>query len=355
MSNASASTGWPHRDIAEATEAELALRESEARFRQFGEASSDVLWIRSAETLELEYLSSAFERIYGMSCEDMLRQPELDSWIRLIEPEDRHSVYAAISDVHAGKRATVEYRIRRPGDGRVRWMRNTKFPLLDENGVVVRIGGIGHDATEEREASDRLQVLVAELQHRTRNLIAVVSSIAERTLHECASLDEFRETYSSRLAAIARVQGLLSRLNDGDKVSFDDLLREELKAHGARLDQVDLQGPSGIKLRSTTLQTFALALHELATNAIKYGALSVEGGRLSVHWDDCPWEDGTPALCVEWREQGVRCAGTRSDRPGGYGRELIERALPYQLKARTLYELQPEGLYCSIQVPLVAV
>ncbi|MBP3983389.1 PAS domain-containing protein [Pseudoxanthomonas helianthi] len=329
------------------------LRESDTRFRQFGEASSDVLWIRNADTLELEYLSPAFDHIYGMDHRSMLARPALESWIELILPEDRHMVHEAIGKVRNGQRALTEYRIWHP-EGRVRWMRNTKFPLLDDDGKVVRIGGIGHDATEEKEAADRLQVLIAELQHRTRNLMAVVQAVSERTLRESATLAEFGPAYSDRLRAIARVHGLLSRLTDGDKVSFDELLMEELRAHGVNGERVLLDGPSGVRLRSTTLQTYALALHELATNATKYGALSTDSGRLAIRWRTASREDGTPVLQMEWREQFE----TPSERPadgvhsGGYGRELIERALPYQLKARTSYRLEPNGLLCTVEVPL---
>ncbi|HZV38547.1 MAG TPA: HWE histidine kinase domain-containing protein [Pseudoxanthomonas sp.] len=329
------------------------LRESDMPFRQFGNASSDVLWIRNARTLELEYLSPAFDRIYGMDHRSMLAHPALESWMELILPEDRYIVYEAIDKVRKGQRALTEYRIWHD-DGRIRWMRNTKFPLLDDDGKVVRIGGIGHDATEEREAADRLQVLIAELQHRTRNLMAVVQAVSDRTLRESASLAEFGPAYSERLRAIARVHGLLSRLSEGDRVSFDELLMEELRAHGVNGDRVSLDGPAGVRLRSTTLQTYALALHELATNAIKYGALSTDSGRLGIRWRTSSREDGTPVLQMEWNERfdtppARPAAGVNS---GGYGRELIERALPYQLRARTSYRLEPNGLHCTVEVPL---
>ncbi|SBV37574.1 Chemotaxis methyltransferase protein (fragment) [uncultured Stenotrophomonas sp.] len=343
-------TGTLH-DVSDNVDTEKALHESAARFVQFGQASSDVLWIRNARTLHLEYLSQAFDQLYGHERGTMLAHPTLESWTSLILPEDRHRVHAALARVRAGERVTVEYRVRR-GDGTIRWMRNTKFPLLDSEGEVVRIGGIGHDATEEKEAAARVQVLFAELQHRTRNLMAVVRSIAERTLAECATLDEFRDAYGSRLAAIARVHTLLSNLDEGQKVTFDRLLHEELKAHGADHGRVVLDGPAGVRLRSTTLQAFALALHELATNAVKYGALADETGRLSVRWRLHRWEDGTKALVMEWSEQSTGPVVPQPRHAGGYGRELIERALPYQLKARTCYRLTRGGVECRVDVPL---
>lgn len=331
-----------------------AFRQADASFRQFAAASSDVLWIRSAATLQLEYLSPAFERIYGTDRRRLLARPALESWLDLIVPEDRRAVREAVEEVRAGQQVTTEYRIRRKDDGSIRWMRNTKFPLLDEEGRVVRIGGIGQDTTEEKEASDRLHVLVAELQHRTRNLAAVIQAVADRTLRESASLADFHASFSDRLQAIVRVHGMLSRLGGGAGVAFDELLGEEMQAHGADSTHVHLEGPPGVRLRSTTLQTFALALHELATNAVKYGALSTGAGRLEVRWNIVTWEDGTPALKVEWKERGDAVPVQSGDRPatGGYGRELIERALPHQLKARTSYRIEQDGVHCIVEVAL---
>jgi two-component system CheB/CheR fusion protein len=141
------------------------------------------------------------------------------------------------------------------------------------------------------------------------------------------------------------------------RVSFDRLLHEELSAHvplgdGAGADHVILEGPLGVALKSGAVQTFALALHELATNAVKYGALSQEEGRLHVTWDvkDLP---GRPRqLCVDWRETGVSDLQPPAQAKviGGYGRELIEKALPHQLGARTTYAFEPGGVHCTIEV-----
>lgn len=205
-----------------------------------------------------------------------------------------------------------------------------------------------------RHGEQRLQVLVAELQHRTRNLIAVVSALAEKTRQESASLDDFQSRFDARLGAVARVQSLLSRTGKGDKVTFEALLRTELTALGVidgHGERVTLDGPAGIRLRSGTVQTFALALHELATNAIKYGALSGPSGKLEVRWRLAAAP--RPQLEVQWRESGVVMPDADAlPRGGGYGRELIERALPYQLEATTHYEMGPDGVCCSIAVPV---
>ena len=186
----------------------------------------------------------------------------------------------------------------------------------------------------------------------------------ERTLTTSQTLDDFRQRIRARLAALGRVNGLLSRLNEGGRISFDEFLRTELKAHGVAGGEEDgsrvtLRGPARIPLRSATVQTFALALHELTTNALKHGVLSRPGGHLEVTWRLVPDPAAAPRLQVEWTETGVPVAepdGVATDSAAlprkGYGRELIERALPYQLKAQTSYEITPEGVRCTIIVPV---
>jgi two-component sensor histidine kinase len=208
-----------------------------------------------------------------------------------------------------------------------------------------------------REAlTGQLQVLNTELQHRTRNLLSVIQVIFERTMVKHTTLDGFASVFAARLDAINRVQTYLSRLVRGEKVTFDGLLRTELAAHAVSLQQITLDGPVGVRLRSSTLQTFALAIHELVVNAVKYGALANPQAHLLVRWEVEHGDDQPPLLHVHWEETGVNTSDTIDNNVPqlGYGRELIERALPYQLKAKTRYEMMPEGVRCSISVPVLA-
>lgn len=205
-----------------------------------------------------------------------------------------------------------------------------------------------------RESESRLQVLVHELQHRTRNLMGVVRSTASKTLKASSDLADFDVRFQSRIDALARVQGLLSRLDEYERVTFDELIRTELQAMGAPGDAVLLDGPSKVRLRSSAVQMLAMAMHELATNALKYGALGQPRAQLSILWrvEQDP-ESGAPWLRIEWKETGVEMpepssvAGRR-----GQGRELIERAMPYQLSARTSFELGDDGICCTIELPI---
>jgi len=468
-------------DIKPRRDAELALRDSEERFRQFGQAASSVLWIRNADTLEMEYVSAAFETICGRRCEEVVGRG-FDSWLEMVHPDDRDPVRRAVRRVQEGERVEQEYRIVHGETGNELWLLGTEFPMRDDDCSINRIGGIAQDATllkkaqfrlseseerlrsaievgrlatwdwnlvsgdvawsdehyriegylpgevvpsyeawvarvhpEDREAAeiavrqamltggeyarevrflhpdgsihwanargrffydaagravrmvgsmidttlrrefeDAQRVLVAELQHRTRNLIAVVRAISDRTLRESRDMAQFATVFSERLGALARVQGLLSRLKEGQRVTFDELLRMELAAHLDAQDgtRFELSGPDGVTLRSSSVQPLALAIHELITNAVKYGALKDPAGCLRIVWR-VEHEEGRPWLHVDWRETGVvhQLAG---DAPptGGAGRELIERALPYQFGARTSYELTDTGVHCTIAMPI---
>lgn len=284
--------------------AKAQLFEMEQRFREFAEASSDIIWIRNADTFAWEFVSPAIEHIYNVPMNKVLDANDPETWAQFIHPEDRERTIANVLRVREGKRVTHEFRIQR-GDGEIRWIRNTDFPLCDANGHVQRIGGISQDVTEEKATAERMSVMVAELQHRTRNLIAVVRSIAAQTMQVTGPTEAFREEFGHRLEALARVQGLLSR-SDEEPITIEALIRMELDALGARQlpERVHLEGPP-VRIRPSVVQIIALALHELATNARKYGALSNErhDGKLSVTW--CTYgHQETDHLALKWIEAG---------------------------------------------------
>jgi two-component sensor histidine kinase len=169
-----------------------------------------------------------------------------------------------------------------------------------------------------RESQDRLVSVVAELQHRTRNLISVVGTIAKGTLRTSKTFDDFTATFQNRLEVLGRAQGLLFRA-EGGRVTFDELVNTELAAQSFPVGEdgpVTIDGPNGIPLRSRTVQSLAMALHELMTNAVKYGALKQPNGRLTVRWrQETLIESGEPWLHLDWKESGVemprpsRCRG----------------------------------------------
>jgi two-component system, chemotaxis family, CheB/CheR fusion protein len=191
------------------------------------------------------------------------------------------------------------------------------------------------DVTSLTQAEAHQRVLLAEVQHRTRNLLAVVQSIAAQTLGKGGTLEGF----STRLAALGRVQGLISH-STSEEIELAEIVRLELQAHGAgEAANVLVDGPP-VTLGLENVQVFALALHELATNAVKYGALKESSGQLEVVWAVRQTAD-EPLLHLTWRESGV--AMPQQPPPRGYGRKLIEQALTFALRAKTELTFGEDG------------
>ena len=231
-----------------------------------------------------------------------------------------------------------------------RWydVRMRPYRTVDDkiDGVVITFV----DVTAQKQAAERMDLMVGELQHRTRNLLAVVQSIASQTAERSRNLEDFGLAFNERLAALSRVQSLLSRSDTGG-VSFGALVRQELEALGAG-DRVALDGPE-VVLPLSTIQTLALALHELATNARKYGALASDKGNLSVRWELRTDGAAERTLFIRWSEDGTLETGGKPGKPdGGYGRILIEKALPYSLNAKTSFQLGDGKLRSTIEIPL---
>ncbi len=207
-------------------------------------------------------------------------------------------------------------------------------------GVVVTFLNI----TGLTRAETRQKVLIAELQHRTRNLLALVESIARQTLPTEPPL----ESYISRLRPLGRLQGLLGKAT-GEHVDLGDIVRMEVETiAGADMNNIAITGP-GVPLGLECVQNIALAIHELATNALKYGALKDRQGQLDVRWrvEDLPQDQSL--LVLDWRESGLQVPPDSSKR--GYGRQLIEKALAYSLRAKAEIVFGNDGISCRIEMP----
>ncbi|WP_169747450.1 sensor histidine kinase [Belnapia moabensis] len=334
-------------NVEQARRGEAALRESEARFRDFAEATADVLWVVDAETRRLEYLSPAFEAVWGVPRAEVM--DDLGRWAEMLHPEDRARVLEAFPTTLTGGRVDTEYRIVRPADGQVRWVRDLGFPVRDAKGRVRRVAGLARDVTARKEAEAAQRLLLRELNHRVKNTLASVQSIAAQTARGSEAAD-FRTAFQARLAALAAAHDLLTR-QAWQGVPLAEVVHRTLAPHAGReagADRVSAKGP-GVWLRPEAAIALHLALHELATNAAKYGALSAPGGRVEVMWRTTSPGD---LLEVHWRERGgppVRPPARR-----GFGSRLLERGLALQFGAKAELSFASEGVEYRLRAPLSA-
>ncbi len=340
------------RDITEHRRAQHQLQASEEWLQSALKVARIALWDWNVATGEVNW-SDEHYLMQGYKIGEVA--PSYQAWLDRVHPDEREAQDAAVrSSMATGDDYVAEFRTSHP-DGSVHWVSARGRFFYDDQKQPLRMIGAAIDVTQPKVLQERQRVLVAELQHRTRNLMGVIRSIAYRTARSSRRLADFHAKFQERLGAMARVQGLLSRLADDDRVTFEELLETELVAISgdAVRASVVLDGPRGIRLRSSTVQTLAMALHELATNALKYGALHQKSAQLAVSWRyEEVGEMHRPWLHIDWRESGVKMPGPHRRPQGGDGRELIEIALPYQLGARTTYELAADGVHCSISVPV---
>ncbi|MBW9114791.1 PAS domain S-box protein [Rhizobium cauense] len=333
-------------NITERKRTEMALRVSEERYRAILQSARDYAIFTTDVDGIIQTWPPGAEAVFGWTANEAIGKNAAMTFTA----EDRENNVPEWEMAQARVKnysPNVRWHLRKDG-GRV-FIEGSTRPLADGRGFLK----VGQDVTERKQWEERQAVLVTELQHRTRNLIGVVKAMAERTARASSDLADFRERFQDRIEALARVQGLLSRLDTHDRVTFDELITTEMSAMGGGEGKVRLNGPSNVRLRSSTVQTLAMALHELATNSVKYGALRQENGRLFVSWSLVLEDDGKHWLRVEWREVGVAMPPAGAAPQGsGQGRELIEKALPYQLKAKTSYIMSSTGVHCDIVIPV---
>ena len=230
----------------------------------------------------------------------------------------------------------------RAGDGSTR----------EDDEVTARLRDAQHELAAMRDAlaaaEARERAMAYELQHRVRNMLAVIRSIYRRTRESGASHEEFAEHFQGRLDAVARYQAQIDEAGSPG-IELEDMLRNELlEAHCLDGPNCAISGPP-VHLQQKSAELMGLTIHELTTNSIKFGALA-QDGKLAVEWSLEERPDG-PVLHFRWTEAGVSLV-TSAPRPSGFGRQLIEEALPYQLGARTCFQLRPGGLECTIELPL---
>lgn len=322
---------------------ELALRASEERYRGLTEAIASIVWTTSPDGRIAA--SSEWSAFTGQT------QAEIagGGWIEALHPDDRDATVAAwehaVTTLSAFDR---EYRLR-DASGRYRWFNGRAVPVHDATSAVREWIGVCIDIDERKAGAERQALLAAELDHRVRNILASVQAMIALTAQNAPSIEEFGRRLQGRVAAMARTHGLLTS-EKWRGASLARIIRDELHPYVDDGDAVSLIGAPDCILRPRQALDFALVIHELATNAAKYGALSQAGGRIVVDWSVDG--DGDAHLSLEWRESGGPEVKAPSRR--GFGSRLLESALGQPPDADVALEFLPSGLRCRIRMRLIS-
>ncbi len=238
-----------------------------------------------------------------------------------------------------GSLCAIDGSARRWSDGDVRVMRDMAEIVMSEIALFREI-------KQRKKAEEQQQLLIAELHHRVKNTLTVVQSLIELSIRHTSGLDAFRKSIGGRIASLAKTHTLLVE-GQWLSVPLRPMLEGEISAH-AEGERITIVGPD-VLIPSRSAVALGMAVHELITNAIKYGALSVPGGHVDMHWTVVP-KDAGEVLLLDWSERGGPAVSPPTTR--GFGSVLLERVLSPQLDGRITIDFDPAGLRARIEALL---
>jgi len=315
-----------------------AARESEARFRAMAEAAPVMIW-QSGPTGETEYLNPAYLSFFGKSAQEVMGF----GWVPAEHPDDKEaSVRAYLDATRDHVPFEMESRLL-DAEGRYRRLHSVGVPRFDSAGTYLGHIGTSRDVTEEREAEAQQRLLIDELNHRVKNTLAVVQSLAWQTLRNSAVPEGVRTAFEQRLMALATAHDVLTSKN-WQAASIEVIICRGLEALSIDPERVSIAGPL-LRMPPKTAVSLAMAVHELATNALKYGSLSAPQGRVDVAWraDEAGFE-------LTWTERGGPPVAPPTTQ--GFGTRLLERGLAAELGGNVALAYEPAGVVCTIAAPI---
>ena len=290
-------------------------------------------------------ISPAYEDIWGRSCSSLVADPM--SFLKAVHPEDRPRVEQAMERQLEGHETETEYRISDP-EGREKWILDRAYPVLGASDKVIRVIGLAEDITVRKHTAMRAALVAQEMDHRARNLLTIVRGIIGQTLSSQPIPPAVTELLLGRLAALSAAHKAIIRRNY-EHAAMDDLVSLALAPFCARTSRISMAGPSCELVPQIGL-ILALALHELATNALKHGALSVPDGRVELAWEHAPLGD-RPGFRLLWRETGGPQLTAPPPAKGGFGTNLLTDGLAWY-GGKTSLDFAPEGLTATLTLPL---
>ena len=304
-------------------------KRAEADFRAMSDDAPAILWVTDC-TGRCTYLNRAWYAFSGQTKEEA----EGFGWLDATHPDDKEKAGEIFLAANAERRAfSLEYRLRHR-DGAYRWAIDSGSPRFDSSGNFLGYVGTVLDIDGLRKAERLQQVAMREMSHRMKNSLAMVQAITTQSIRHASSLEDAAASISSRISALSQAQDLLTRPDLSDS-TVGEVVAKAMAPHDDGKGRVEASG-SRIVLSSDQAVGLVLALHELATNAVKYGALSTPGGRVRISWGDTHGGFG-----FEWSESGgpVVAEPTRK----GFGSRLLDRIVPSYFEGSAIRSFEPHG------------
>jgi PAS domain S-box-containing protein len=331
-------------DLTERRQAEAALRESEEFTRRILESSTDCIKVLDADA-RLRFMSPGGMQI--MEVDDFGAIEGCD-WRDFWSGPDHDKAQEAVRTALAGGNARFQGHTPTM-KGKPRWWDVAVTPITNPDGTVDKLLSVSRDITATKQLEEHQRLLINELNHRVKNTLATVQSIASQTLRNAATLDKAQAAFEARLLALSSAHNVLTR-ESWEGANLREIVAEALAPYSnKREDRMHLSGPD-VRLPPQMALALAMALQELTTNAVKYGALSNEVGEISIRWTlDRAQEP--PQLHLRWQESGG--PPVQEPKRRGFGTRLIERSLALDLDGSVRIEFSPGGVVCTVEAPLM--
>jgi PAS domain S-box-containing protein len=319
--------------------AEERLRDSETRLRLAVDAAHMAVWESDVRTGAVRG-SPQLNRLLGFADDEPL---ELEKIRARYLPGERERVAEAGKQAlrHPERFGEVEFRYCPPGEG-LRWLLLRAQVQVDGDGEPLSFIGVMMDITQRKRAEEHQLLLVNELNHRVKNTLAIVQGIAHQSFKGTSLSQEARQAFEGRLSALSTAHNLLTHQN-WEAASIHQIIRDGVGALGLSSNRVMAHGPELLLVPQTAV-SLAMAIHELATNAVKYGSLSRTEGIV-----DVKWHVQDERLKLQWQEHGGPPVVAPAKR--GFGTRMIEAALASELSGTVTIEFNPTGLICTIDAP----
>ncbi|RMQ51065.1 Signal transduction histidine kinase [Pseudomonas cichorii] len=327
------------RDITEQYAEEIAQRSSIERLKTVTDSNPDILWDVDLKA-DRVWWSEGIQRLFGYGPDQI---GEGTSWSNEhIHPEDRERVVAGIARAVESDATLWEDEFRyRAADGSYITVLDRGSIIRDANGTAIRFVGVMQDVTARNEKTKFQELVTAELAHRVNNLLAVASALFQQSLNTCEDKDALGRAFGARLLAMANANKSIVK-GSADAADFHTLVDAQLSPFISD-GRLIANGPA-IFVSAEIAQPIALVLNELATNALKYGALSEDAGRVTLDWSLQP---ATSAVIIEWTERDGPIVQTPAH--VGLGSRLIQHCIP---KAKVERRFDAEGFSCLIEISL---